>query len=76
MKKPYNEGMVVLFKYPNYKGITMDNHTMKTVFRKYIHPLDTKVIQNMIENAEIDKYVKKLDVLSFIKPLLTPKYKD
>jgi len=43
----------------------MDNHTIKTVFKEYIHPLDSKVIQKMIDHAEVDKYVKKLDVLKF-----------
>ena len=62
--------MVVLSKYPNHKELNMDNHTIKTVFKKYIHPLDTKVIQKMIESAEIDKYVKKLDVLSFTKAFI------
>ncbi|MFC3018567.1 DUF4372 domain-containing protein, partial [Virgibacillus litoralis] len=45
----------------------MDNNTIKTVFKEYIHPLDTKVIQKMIDHAQIDKYVKKLDVLTFTK---------
>src|SRR5699024_664967 len=45
----------------------MDNHTIKTVFKEYIHPLDSKVIQKMIDHAEIDKYVKKLDVLTFTR---------
>ncbi|MFB4167649.1 DUF4372 domain-containing protein [Virgibacillus sp. JSM 102003] len=40
----------------------MDNDTMKTV---YIHPLDSKVIQELIDHTEINKYVKKLDVLTF-----------
>src|SRR5690625_2711908 len=43
----------------------MDNNTIKTVFKEYIHPLDSKVIQKMIDHAKIDKYVKKLDVLNF-----------
>src|SRR5690625_1515372 len=58
--------MVVLSKYPNYKESSMDNHTIKTVFREYIHPLDSKVIQKMIDIAGLDKYVKKLDTLTFI----------
>jgi hypothetical protein len=45
----------------------MDNHTIKTVFKEYIHPLDSKVIQKMIDHAGIDKYVKKLDVLTFTR---------
>lgn len=45
----------------------MDHNTIKTVFKEYIHPLDSKVIQKMIDHAEIDKYVKKLDVLTFTR---------
>lgn len=45
----------------------MDNHTTKTVFKEYLHPLDSKVIQKMIDHAELDKYTKKLDVLTFTK---------
>ncbi|WP_088050006.1 DUF4372 domain-containing protein [Virgibacillus dakarensis] len=43
----------------------MDYNTIKTVFKEYIHPLDSKVIQKMIDHAQIDRYVKKLDVLTF-----------
>ncbi|MFS0647596.1 IS4 family transposase [Siminovitchia sp. 179-K 8D1 HS] len=43
----------------------MDNHTIKTVFKEYIHPLDSKVIQKMVEHAQLDRYVKKLDFLTF-----------
>ncbi|MFB4164907.1 DUF4372 domain-containing protein [Alteribacillus sp. JSM 102045] len=45
----------------------MDNHTTKTVFKKYIHPLETKVVQKMIDSSKTDRYVKKLDTLSFMK---------
>lgn len=45
----------------------MDNDTIKTVFKKYINPLDFKVIQEMIDHAGIDKYVKKLTTLIVIK---------
>ncbi|WP_077299837.1 IS4 family transposase [Virgibacillus pantothenticus] len=48
----------------------MDNHTIKTVFKEYIHPLDAKVIQKMIDYAQIDKYVKKLDVLTFVNTFI------
>ncbi|WP_077302809.1 IS4 family transposase [Virgibacillus pantothenticus] len=44
----------------------MDNHTIKTVFKEYIHPLDAKVIQKMIDVTGLDKYVKKLDTLTYI----------
>src|SRR5690625_1161860 len=45
----------------------MDNHTIKIVFEEYIHPLDTKVIQKMIDIEGIDKYVKKLDTLAYVR---------
>src|SRR5690625_2327896 len=45
----------------------MDNHTIKIVFKEYIHPLDTKVIQKMIDIEGIDKYVKKLDTLAYVR---------
>lgn len=48
----------------------MDNHTIKTVFKEYIHPLVSKVIQKMIDHAQIDKYVKKLDVLTFMNTFI------
>lgn len=43
----------------------MDNNTIKTVFKEYIHPLDSKVVQKMVDHAQLDRYVKKLDCLSF-----------
>jgi hypothetical protein len=48
----------------------MDNHTIKTVFKEYIHPLDIKVIQKMIDMEGLDKYVKKLDTLSYIRSFI------
>ncbi|HHU20794.1 MAG TPA: IS4 family transposase [Bacilli bacterium] len=48
----------------------MDNHTIKTVFKEYIHPLDIKIIQKMIDVEAIDKYVKKLYTLSYIRLFL------
>src|SRR5690625_2209072 len=48
----------------------MDNHTIKNVFKKYIHPLDSKVIQKMVDHAGLDKYVKKLDVLTFMNTFI------
>ncbi|MEK5040687.1 IS4 family transposase [Sporosarcina sp. FSL K6-3457] len=45
----------------------MDKYTIKTVFNEYIYPLDTHVVQKMIDHANIDKYVKKLDTLTFTK---------
>ncbi|AUJ24850.1 IS4 family transposase [Virgibacillus dokdonensis] len=44
----------------------MDNYTIKTVFKEYIHPLDSKIIQTMTAITGLDKYVKKLDTLTFI----------
>ncbi|WP_077303050.1 DUF4372 domain-containing protein [Virgibacillus pantothenticus] len=54
----------------------MDNHTIKTVFKEYIHPLDSKVIQKMINYAQIDKYVKKLDVLTFVNAFIYARLKQ
>ncbi|MDS0320933.1 IS4 family transposase [Mycobacterium tuberculosis] len=48
----------------------MDNHPRKTVFKEYIHPLDLKVVQKMIDHAKLDKYVKKLNSLSFLRLFL------
>ena len=54
----------------------MDNHTIKTVFKEYIHPLDSKVIQKMVDHAQIDKYVKKLDVHTFINTFIYAQLKQ
>lgn len=54
----------------------MDNHTIKTVFKEYIHPLDSKIIQKMIEHAQLDKYVKKLDVLTFMNTFIYAQLKQ
>jgi len=54
----------------------MDNNTIKTVFKEYIHPLDSKVIQKMIDHAQIDKYVKKLDVLTFTNAFIYAQLKN
>ncbi|WP_077298781.1 DUF4372 domain-containing protein [Virgibacillus pantothenticus] len=48
----------------------MDNYTIKMVFKEYIHPLDSKVIQKMIDYAGTDKYIKKLDVLTFVNTFI------
>jgi len=45
----------------------MDNHTIKTVFNKYLIPLNFKVIEETIDEAGIDKYVKKLSSLMMLK---------
>ncbi|MGX9932043.1 DUF4372 domain-containing protein [Virgibacillus salarius] len=54
----------------------MDNHTIKTVFKEYIHPLDSKIIQKMIEHTQLDKYVKKLDVLTFMNTFIYAQLKQ
>lgn len=38
----------------------MGNNNTKSVFKEYIHPLDLKVIQKMIDHENLDKYVKAL----------------
>lgn len=37
-----------------------NNYNIKTVFKKLLHPLDFKLIQNMIDQTGVDKYAKKL----------------
>jgi len=54
----------------------MDNNTIKTVFKEYIHPLDLKVIQKMIDHTQLDKYVKKLDVLTFMNTFIYAQLKQ
>lgn len=54
----------------------MDNHIIKTVFKEYIHPLDEKVIQEMIDIAGLDKYVKKLDTLGYINLFIYAQLKN
>ncbi|PLR80423.1 hypothetical protein CVD25_19030 [Bacillus canaveralius] len=45
----------------------MDKNNIKSVFKEYIQPAEMKVISKIIEQMNVDKYVKKLDSLSFIK---------
>ncbi|MDE3837791.1 hypothetical protein C0966_11110 [Bacillus methanolicus] len=45
----------------------MDKNTIKTVFKEYIQPMDEKVFLKMIDQMKLDKYVKKLDSLTFTK---------
>ncbi|MED3648806.1 IS4 family transposase [Halalkalibacterium halodurans] len=45
----------------------MDKNNTKTVFKEYIQPTDMKVISKIIDQMQVDKYVKKLDSLTFIK---------
>src|SRR5699024_1621737 len=68
--------MVVLSKSLIIRSTYMDNNTIKTVFKEYIHPLDSKVIQKMIDHAQIDKYVKKLDVLTFTNAFIYAQLKN
>ncbi|MCC2249661.1 DUF4372 domain-containing protein [Virgibacillus sp. AGTR] len=42
----------------------MDKNNTKSVFKEYIQPTEMKVISNQLK---IDKYVKKLDSLTFTK---------
>jgi carbamoylphosphate synthase large subunit len=43
----------------------MDNNNIKTVFKEYIQPTEMKVISKIIEQMNVDKYVKKLDSITF-----------
>ncbi|WEG10920.1 IS4 family transposase [Pullulanibacillus sp. KACC 23026] len=45
----------------------MDKHTIITVFKKYLHPLNGEIISKMVDIMKLDKYVKKLDTLTFAK---------
>jgi hypothetical protein len=45
----------------------MDKNTIKTVFKGYIHPIDEKVVSKMVNHMELDKYIKKLNSLTFTK---------
>ncbi|MBM7654358.1 IS4 family transposase [Neobacillus cucumis] len=45
----------------------MDKNNTKTVFNKYLHPMDEGVLNKMAEQMELDKYVKKLKIIPFVK---------
>lgn len=45
----------------------MDKNNIKTVFKEYLHPLDGKIFTKMADQMKTDKYVKKLDSLTFTK---------
>jgi IS5 family transposase len=45
----------------------MDKNNTKTVFNKYLHPMDEGVLNKIAEQMELDKYVKKLKIISFVK---------
>lgn len=45
----------------------MDKNNTKKVFKEFLNPLDAPILAKMAENLKLDKYVKKLDTLAFIK---------
>jgi hypothetical protein len=45
----------------------MDKNNTKSVFNKYLHPIGEGVLIKMAEQFELDKYVKKLKIIPFIK---------
>ncbi|ESU31632.1 hypothetical protein G3A_15620, partial [Bacillus sp. 17376] len=45
----------------------MDKNNTKSVFNKYLHPLGEGVLIKMAEQFELDKYVKKLKIIPFVK---------
>jgi hypothetical protein len=45
----------------------MDKNNIKTVFKEYLHPIDEKILLKMADHLNLDKYVKKLDTLTFVK---------
>jgi hypothetical protein len=45
----------------------MDKNSTKTVFKKYLHPMDGDILSKMATHLGLDKYVKKLDTLTFVK---------
>ncbi|MGY3717856.1 DUF4372 domain-containing protein, partial [Sutcliffiella cohnii] len=45
----------------------MDKNNIKTVFNKYLYPMDEGVLQKIAEQMKVDKYVKKLKIIPFVK---------
>jgi hypothetical protein len=45
----------------------MDKNSTKTVFKKYIDPIEERIFSKMVSHLELDKYVKKLSTLRFAK---------
>ena len=43
----------------------MDKHNIKNVFKEYLNPLEAPILSKMAAQMKIDKYVKKLDTLTF-----------
>ncbi|MFG6115341.1 DUF4372 domain-containing protein [Halobacillus sp. MO56] len=53
--------------HPKHKETTMDKHTINTVFTEYIHPINEKVIEAMVDYMQLDNFTKKLYSLPFLK---------
>src|SRR5699024_5028428 len=68
--------MVVLSKSLIIRRTYMDNNTINTLSKEYIHPLDSKVIQKMIYHAQLVKYVKMLDELTFTNVFIYAQLND
>lgn len=45
----------------------MDKNNTKSVFKEYLNPLDAPILSKMAAQMKLDKYVKKLDTLTFTK---------
>jgi hypothetical protein len=45
----------------------MDKNNTKTVLNKYLHPMGEGVLLKMAVQSELDKYVKKLKIIPFVK---------
>jgi Transposase DDE domain/Domain of unknown function (DUF4372) len=45
----------------------MDKNSTKTVFKKYLEPIEQRIFSKMASHLDIDKYVKKLNTLCFTK---------
>jgi hypothetical protein len=54
----------------------MDKNNRKSTFCEYLHALDSHVIEKMIEVSKIDRYVKKLDSMRFIKLFIDAQLKQ
>ncbi|MGM0939948.1 MAG: IS4 family transposase [Bacillota bacterium] len=54
----------------------LDIVNIEIIFKEYDHPLDSKIIQKMIEHAQLDKYVKKLDVFTFMNAFIYAQLKQ
>lgn len=45
----------------------MDKNNKKNVFNKYLQPIDEGILIKMAEQMGLDKYVKKLKIIPFVK---------